>query len=191
MSQNRDLWKFSYAWASFQDVKRYAERALEHFAGHSIVIDDLLLKSLTYSIITTYALPFKQKGLLRLEKGCVPPEYLECHNMLVALRDKVIVHHDPITPITNFGYLNQVRVTYHDQSNWCFATVHPRLTQEKTQEIILLAQALQDRCRDRIEAAFSIILEDTELKPGKYLIEPKVVQDEMEYMIIPLSGNGD
>ena len=169
MDQMKDLWKYAYAWASFPDVIEFAKSAIECFNPSN----DLIIKALTYSIITSYARPFKQKPSLRLNDDIIDAASKECHELLIELRDRVITHQDPITTKTEFGYFNQVRMHYAGKNDWQFITIHPRITPDKCLEIIELASGLLEKCDDKIGEIFESICISERLDNGEYCIEPE------------------
>ena len=179
MDKMKELWKYAYAWASFKDVIRFAEKALQIYNPDN----DLLIKALTYGIITSYARPFKQNKSIELSDSIVNTRNWECHELLIELRDKVISHQDPVTTNTDFGYFNQVKIHYNGKEDWQFTTVHPRITPRKCEEIIELASDLLAKCDDMIDKLFEAIYSSGKLEHGKYSIVPVNEKGRMQFVL--------
>lgn len=178
MDEKKELWKYAYAWASFRDVIAFANRTIEIFNQSN----DLIIKALTYSIITSYARPFKQKPSLRLSDSIVKDTNRECHEFLIELRDKVITHQDPVTTKTGFGNFNQVTMYYSGKYDWQFTTLHPRITPDKCSEIIKLASGLLEICDEKIGSIFESICISEELENGNYRIEPETDTGDSKFV---------
>lgn len=89
-----EFWKHAYAWQSFMDAKDFSERLL----SLNLPLDDLIRKSLSISILTTYCRPFKQRAQVRLSDDLVPGAHRVTHNSAIEMRDKVVAHRDTDGP---------------------------------------------------------------------------------------------
>ena len=179
----KELWKYAYAWASFSNTIVYANRFLQIYEK----VEDIDLKAFTYSIIISYARPFKQDGKLKLRNDVVRPKYRESHNFLIEMRDKVISHQDPVTTETPFGYLNQVKFHFQDKGNWLITTTHPGITCKKAKEIIDLANDLLAMCDSKIDEIFEELDLLKRLEAGKYTVVPSCKTGSGQYELKKIS----
>lgn len=100
------FWQQAYARAAFIDADRYVEKILEL----DPTIDSFDRKSLTSLFVSTYGRPFKQRKAVRLSDDTVPVEHKATHDSIIEVRDKIVAHRDLDGPVTDWGFVSEVRI---------------------------------------------------------------------------------
>jgi len=169
----KNIWLHSYARASYQEVISFTE-SLRRFSS---IQPNSHQRAFSAATLIAYCRPFKAKKGVRLPSDMIPDEYAELHRTMLTLRDKVISHHDPITPRTSFGYLNRVSIRITGK-NWKSSTTFPVIPPKTAQEVQHLAGILQKKCDERIKTAVEALRLDTHFQDGDYVVEPEEDSDK-------------
>lgn len=100
------FWQQAYARAAFIEADRYIARIIERDPP----LGSLDRKSLTTALVSAYGRPFKQRRAVRLSEDAVPAEHRNTHDSIIEMRDKIIAHRDLDGPVTEWGFVSEIRV---------------------------------------------------------------------------------
>jgi hypothetical protein len=162
-SERIAFWKHSYARSSFIQAHLFAKLLLSNNAPFRSVLRD----ALTYSIVTAYGRPFKQRREVRLSREEVPEEHLQLHDEAIEMRDKVIAHRDLDGPIADWGFVSQVQVVA-DATGIVINTLSPTLENERALAMLPLFAALITLMDEQMEPFLKYLIPLPQ--PGQYAV---------------------
>jgi hypothetical protein len=100
------FWQQAYARSAFIDADRYLVRILEDDPP----LGSLDRKLLTAAFVGAYGRSFKQRKPVRLSEDIIPTEHQNTHDSIIELRDKIVAHRDLDAPVTEWGFVSEIRI---------------------------------------------------------------------------------
>lgn len=174
----REMWKQAFAWMAFTDAAGCAREAVRR-CGDGEPGGSLLIRMLVQGMISSYAMPFRQRRSVRLGEETVDPGRIALHRRLLELRDRAVIHRDPAA---GEGFDNSVEMAF-DRGAWRPLAPGPLMSPFECGETASLAEDLAAECARRLDELTEAVGRFRDLTPGAIEVRPVQEGGRVRYAI--------